>query len=389
MPAIIKGLFIISLTVAGLILTLLLTQNYYSELNPSENIACFRTDNGACSDIGQKPFSALWTIPVSVFGFFYYLLNLLFFIKSLISSNKRTYNTILMLLSACSVITSVFFGSVMIHYKFFCELCFTTYILNLLLFIYYIYLCKFSSDKIPDMLKNLYKNMVDSKETFADVSFLIFLSSAISITLNYAIKYKQEYTYIYINRNIIEEVETYYQQDILPLNLPESLIKIGNPDAPIHIILFTDYFCSSCYTYHLIEKKILSSFKDKIYYEVYIIASLEDERSFLAAKAGYAAAQLGYGESFTNHHYTNYKQFLNNYDLNTALAFYKTDEEKKNAEKIILSDIASQQVTMYTEAASSNNIEGTPTLFINRRKILGVPSEKLIKNIILNELKNK
>ena len=157
---------------------------------------------------------------------------------------------------------------------------------------------------------------------------------------------------------------------------------MGNPNAKIKIITFSDFQCPACKASHPIIDKIFQDYQEEVvlYYRSFPLSM--HENSFIAAEAAECANEQGkfwkyhdiLFENQNNLYKENLKEYAANIGLNEEQFNLCLDNEKYKEE--ILSDIAESKKL---------NLRGTPTFFINGREVFGV-NEKKMREIIEDEI---
>ena len=203
---------------------------------------------------------------------------------------------------------------------------------------------------------------------------------------------------------IKEYVNSFYGNEVEQLNLSESALVIGNQQAPLSIIVFTDFLCSACNNFFITEKYLLARFPDKINIQYYnfpldrncnsTIRRTVYENSCLAAKAVNASAKVGILNEYVKIHFKRYKEIKHGYSEETALNIFRetlpfTGKKISNRDftAAMSSDLVDTTIRNDIELAREYDIQATPTLFIGGRRIRGTPPKEILEQIIRSELK--
>ena len=162
-------------------------------------------------------------------------------------------------------------------------------------------------------------------------------------------------------------------------NLPPR----GNPNASIKIIEFSDFQCPACKASHPIIDRIFQDYQGEIvlYYRNFPLTM--HENSFIAAEAAECANEQGKFWEYHNILFenqdsldkNNLKKYAKSLGLNEEQFNLCLDNEKYKGE--ILKDLSD---------AKELRLEGTPTFFINGKKVFG-GNEQELRKLIEEELK--
>jgi len=172
-----------------------------------------------------------------------------------------------------------------------------------------------------------------------------------------------------------------------PADVPvgSSAIK-GNPQAPITIIEFSDFQCPFCSRANPALKEVMEKYpgKVKIAFKHYPLPFHKD--AMLAAQAAEAAKMQG--KFFEMHD----KLFENQKELGREKLIDYAKQiglDVSKFEKDMDSDAAKKQVEQDMKDAQKAGVDGTPSFFVNTKRLVGaLPFEKF-KTIIDEQLANK
>jgi len=97
-------------------------------------------------------------------------------------------------------------------------------------------------------------------------------------------------------------------------------------------------------------------------------------------------------EKFTVPYFKQYKEISHSFSLEKALLIFdKTglgEKEKNSFEELLNSAATENKIAEDLKAAKKLKIDGTPTIFINGRRISGVPPKEMLEALIEKELKS-
>lgn len=162
---------------------------------------------------------------------------------------------------------------------------------------------------------------------------------------------------------------------------PSGSYSIGDPNAPIRIVEFSDLQCPYCAKAHDEMKKLLNSdLKDKIYFEFrHFPLSMHAEAFDAAVAANCAGKQGQFWDAldvlFDNQ--SNLKTQRAKVILDKALSL---DTEKFDS---CLSDPKSKSVVQIDQRIGLDiGVNSTPTFIVNDRQVSGLPTESSLRRLI-------
>lgn len=169
--------------------------------------------------------------------------------------------------------------------------------------------------------------------------------------------------------------------------------SIGSPNAPVVVTEWSDFQCPACRIYALgrdplLEQQYAGTGQVRFVYRNYAFLGLE---SILAAEAAEAAADQGryweyrnllwqrqQGENLGAFSSKNLKGFATELGLNQATFNAALDNRLHRAE-----------VLAEGQEGEALGVNATPTVFVNGRKMAGVPTVEAMKAAIEEELAKK
>ncbi len=301
------------------------------------------------------------------------------------------------------LLADIVLAGVMIWLKTVCFLCVTTYLVNLLLLLtVYFWYRRLTREGVS--LRQAYSSLLPKESDsppkkaaaalYVLFSFLLFFSvfsTAYVLQMKtYPVRQSKEQTQ--------KAVEAFYLQTPENLELPASRLRIGPEGAKVRIIAFTDFLCSACHQFFQMEKDLHAKYGDKLsvtYYNYPLDQSCNIklqqtvyQSSCTAAKAMLSAASLNIYPEYVVKHFSRYDEFHGQYTEDKALTVADGLVDEKTFREEIDGDAVNQIVKRDIELAGKLRIEATPTLFINGRRMEGVPPREIIEAIIEKELKN-
>lgn len=153
-------------------------------------------------------------------------------------------------------------------------------------------------------------------------------------------------------------------------------IAVGNPDAPVTMIVFSDYQCPGCATFAARVKPQLEANEVKagkvriIYYDLPLTSI--HQHSFLAARAARCAGDQGKYWEYHAQLFSRQSDWA--FQRSAPLAKFKgyaTDVglDQTAFESCLQSDKYAETVTANAHLAQQLGVNGTPTVIINGRRV--------------------
>lgn len=168
--------------------------------------------------------------------------------------------------------------------------------------------------------------------------------------------------------------------------IDENDPQIGDKNAPVAIVEYSDFECEFCQKQETVIKKIMAEFRDKI--KLIWKDYPESNPASISYQAAVAARCAGEQGKFWFFHDLLFEK-NKNLSKETFLEFAR--ELKLNAgqfEKCLKDKNIKNLIENNMAEADALNITGVPFIFVNKEEIMGEVSYEELKNIIEDELKN-
>lgn len=403
-------ILIITAILGSVLAAILMYEFHYPEITEGL-VICQQDLINSCQAVSQSQFSQIAGIPVAAFGFFFYLV-VLFSILIADYAGGLFYRLIslpLLILSSMAIAADIFFAGAMIYIKQFCSLCAASYVLTIIIFIFSLLLYLDSRKNFPDKLTSLLKNFLtgDEKKSnralIAVYTVFVFMMLFSITATNFVLESRSgSRPRVLSAEELNRELNEFYQEAPAVLLLPESNMKIGEDNAALKIYVFSDFLCGACYKFFELEKKLIVKFPGKIQFVYYNypldgecnanISNTVYDNSCLATASFILAADQGLFTSYLKEHFKNYnREFSHSYN---EPALKLTTGQVKGlqipyGDELLKSPIVMKKLTDDLKLAKQLSISSTPTIIINGRKMVGVPAQQVIEEIIKRELADK
>jgi len=190
---------------------------------------------------------------------------------------------------------------------------------------------------------------------------------------------------------VLREDKSSFDPSTLELQEFEDDAILGDPDAPITIIEFSDYECPFCGRFYLgtlpeLKRTYIDSGKAKLIFRDFPLGFHKDAQK--AAEATEVARALGGDEKFWEMHD---KLFENQDALGVSnLKQYARDIglDGESFDYLIDSGYFSDEVREDLIAGQQAGVSGTPSFFINGQALVGAQPFSEFERIIEGELNN-
>lgn len=346
--------------------------NHHYQFKYGQDVAdgglCNINDNFNCNATTASAYSEVFGVPIAVFGGTVNLLLLLFLLgyrfPILARSTQEALVTPIKVISAGILLVSLLMGMVsLLIIKTICPMCATAYLLSFISFSsFWIYFGK-----------SLALQAFDFK--------IIPVVGVLTLVLGFLVHFNQLRKFggpevTEIMKLQLEDFNNYPQKTITPV---DAMVIHPNPEAKIKIVEFADYLCPHCATVYPMIHKFIKSHPDvEFSFQAFpldgecnsAINFAEGTRCLLAYVAQCAYAQ---GKGFEAQDWI----FQNQRDL-----ISKDVVQLKMRDMIANLGMNEEELTKCTDSEATKNaikgqakvgidagIKGTPSLFINGKKI--------------------
>jgi protein-disulfide isomerase/uncharacterized membrane protein len=382
-----------------------LTYGHYYPGRSLQLVLCGGTFGGNCDALSQWEYASIFGIPISAYGLFLFLLVLFTILVADYAAGEYHVTGLLIILPivVLSVLADVVLAGVMVWLQTFCLLCVATYLVNLLLMLT-LYFWYRSLTHEGFSLKKAYGSLMmkesDSspKKAVASLYVLfVFLLCFSVFSTSYVLQIKT-YPARQAQEQMQKAIAAFFMQVPEKLDLPISKLRIGPESVKVQIVVFTDFLCSACYQFFQLEKELHAKYGEKIsiiYYNYPLDRSCNKSLSqtlyngsCIASQAMLSAASLSILKEYVSKHYSRYDEFHGQYSKDKAVAVADGLVAKQLFQQELDGETTKQIVQRDIELARKLNINATPTLFINGRRMEGVSPRDMMEKIIDRELKS-
>ena len=408
-PTIRKGLLIISFicTLFGAAIALYATNiTLLLAKNVTGTSGCTVNEWISCDAVLSTKFATMFGIPVAWLGFLFYFWAALTLLVAMIRKDtQRSAASVSAVLigTIIAVLFSIYKAVQLIILEKLCPLCLGMYVINFSILLLLIKTAGLSYRRIGIFVFEYLKSSsgLNSKLTFSPRPVLYSIAIVWIFSLGYVgiINYGKNMP-LALDKEKSFHLDKALKEffDITPIKVPvNSYAPVkGGKDATITIVEFADFECQACKMLADNMTAILQEYEGKVKL-VFMNYPLDisinpymnhdlHKYSGIAAIAGVCAQEEGnfwdyYAELFGNQKKIN-REFLLEVAEKQGLN-RKKFEERMNSPEVI------QSVKNDIEAGKSIDVQGTPSLFINGRRVEYWNKPEFIKAVINEELKRE
>lgn len=398
------------LSFIGAVLSFLLLIQHHLPESDLGVISCGGGAVNSCLTIARSGYGDIWGFPLAALGAMAYLLVLGASLLGRVAGEYRyeLFFAALAPLGVVMVAAVVPLAIVMIHLGVLCVLCVATYAVNLLIGVVLAFSLK-DIVRREGGIRSLYRELlaaVGKKEnrSLAVSSAMGFLFIVLFVVfLNAYLGGKSGDAAAPDPR--IDKFRGYYHSlEREDLSLPPSAMSLGDPDAEIRIAVFTDFLCTACSRFYTVEKSLMARFPGKLRIEYYnfpldSVCNRHSARtlypnSCATSQAFLAAAERGEFAKLLEYHFSHYNEnksrLLHGDSLITVNEYFRERLGREGQALFIVQALSERfKILLHdeTELGGRLGIHSVPTIFINGRRIEGVPDAPLLESVIADELR--
>ncbi len=169
------------------------------------------------------------------------------------------------------------------------------------------------------------------------------------------------------------------------VTIPAGTAVLGPPDAPVTIIEFSDYLCPYCQSAEAVVAKVLERYKGKVKF-IHRDLLIGRPRSLAVARGAMCAGDQGQFWEYRHDLLTTPGDWSDR-DLESRAA--RMGLKAADFRSCIASDRHDKTILASTEDGQKLGVNGTPTFFVNGRRMTGARSEQQFDEIIQAELRGR
>jgi protein-disulfide isomerase/uncharacterized membrane protein len=364
----------------------------------------------ACQSFSHSDYSDIAGVPIASFGLFYYLW-LAGLAAVLVFSGYISSEIVLgfLAVSVAGMLADMALGAVLVYTRNFCSLCVTSYGVSFL-----ILLCAGaafrreirrdremlikSTDAIRELLHHrprLFRlGLIGAYTGFCALSV-----AAGTFAFSQYLESKER------GQALVENyVENFSRVQKSESVFPESMLSSGNSKADVVIAVFSDPFCASCKSLYYAEEPLLEEFSGSIRFSHYLLpldkecnpsVKGEGHRYSCSAAANIvASAKLGFYDEFIRAHWKISGRGKDIYkSAGSAGGVLDKLLPGRNMSSLFGLNAGSPETRAYIDRdikfAHSLGVKGTPSVFVNGRRLPSPVTEENLRGVIIAELRTR
>ncbi len=161
-------------------------------------------------------------------------------------------------------------------------------------------------------------------------------------------------------------------------------INLGNADAKVTIVAYTDFTCKMCKAVSLVINKVKSEFKDDVRVIIKAIPNPEQKNAKKIAVAAQCAYEQGKFDEYVGTLFNQQATLIKSEKVTELLSRYATNLklDKEQFANCLVNEDNQKKLDENQQEASQFAVIGTPTLFINGQPHVGVITYENLKDQI-------
>lgn len=348
-----------------------------------------------CDIAAASSYGEFHSIPVAGLGFLFYLVILFYLIRSLmVQPNEKGGISFSIILSTIGVVISLLMAYLSFaKLSVLCLFCVGMYLVNIILFVGIPAIMRLKLRQLPNFFSKYAAACLGKTKLSFEVNFL---KHAIGVIVFFAIGsgillFLSNEAASKSNVDIDKYMEFHYQQPVIPLETTGRPVW-GNENAKIKIVEFSDFQCPFCKRAAVNLKPSLAEFKDDIalYFFNYpldlscnrYMTRQMHPKACEAAKSALCAHQQNKFWPYHDLVFENQKKLSSGLlvDFSKQLGL---DTDKM--QQCVLADETQELIEKDLEAAKTAQVRGTPTIYINGRRMGPWHNRNALRAIIKKE----
>ncbi|MBT3182738.1 MAG: thioredoxin domain-containing protein [Deltaproteobacteria bacterium] len=401
-----KWALIIALIVAfcGVTLSVISSTQYFriQQGGLEKQSFCAINDTFNCDIVTASSYAKLFGVPNAWLGVLFYgaaALLIIFVIAS--KKQRKSTRTFLWFMSLWGLLFSIYLA----YASFFivgalCILCIGMYAVNILLFV-----LLFVSSPIPvrgffgflsDYIKGVFGKKTKLGGNTHILSHLAFIAAVFFIGLLIYSNVNAKYKKMKGNQDVDQLVKYHSMQSLHDIEVDPEWAMWGNPNAKVTLVEFSEYQCPFCRIAAFNIKPFLYEYKDDIKY--YFVdfpldnsCNLEMSRQMhpvacFAARAAQCAGRKDAFWSFHDEMFRNQKKLSEDFIVGLAKdRGWDVDEFKGCIDSPEIKELVSGEL----KAGRKAGVSGTPSLFIDGKKLKYWRNPDVLRAVVKEEIKRK
>jgi len=385
------------LTLAGIAISILLLIMHYYPSFGGGAVSC----GADCAALSTSGFSSLFGVPLPLYSLYFFITVCVIETGFMLYGRDsfRGFIYLMIPLYAVAATFCLFLGSVMIYYRSFCPGCVALYVVvifSLILMVTSFY--KTSADRsFKSVIAGRFSSLMKS-ELRPALFFLIIIMVMLIPALSYVdILVRTSFVRNQITAdNAKKFADELYASNPVELTLPESIMTSGDKSAKISFVVFTDFMCSACSKNNEVLSDLMKKYPKDLYIQYYNYPLDREcnsdikitlyKNSCVLSKYMVVASLEGVFNNMHDFYYRNYNEIKNSVKRDN---FVLINQFLASRGKLLRPDIelqAKKIIERDIELARTLDLQSTPVMYINGRKIDGSYPFEFIDEVIQREI---
>ena len=343
---------------------------------------CNIGENLSCDSTLLSPYSAIFGISLSNFGLAFNLVLSFLLCFFILFGASDYWKNISFYLAGGMALSSIVMALISLANSLFCPICWTLYLLSFLILAIMFFVFKRELSQPVSFILDIAKQ----KKSYILGASLLFISLFFHINFVTAFNIKSQ-------KEILDAVFNDWQYETAIEIEPAFLLQRGTKGSKMVIVEFVDFLCPACKKMQPALKDFLTHFPDVIFqFYVYPLdgvcnPSIDFVRSGLSCELSQAivcASKQGQGWPAHDFFFEKQNHFLeNDGDENQIKALFEdlliqANIDKQEFEFCMKEPSSLEKVKQSALAGDKVHIQGTPSFFINGKKVRSHSSKLLI-----------
>lgn len=339
----------------------------------SNGLICSVNEYIDCKSVYLSKYSKVFNFSKSLLGFLFYIILLFNFIFLTRNTDESRFDLFFLFL-----MIGAFFSIYNLYLLVFviqkiCLICLILQVIGIFLF-----------TTVMIERKFLYKDVYSIKFTKYFYSQLILISFILLSGFQIQKKMNSYWSKENGNNKADSYISNYYSSDKIEFNFNDQFSILGNKNSKIEIVIFSDFECNYCSNAASILNELYSEHKNdvKIIFVHYPLDKTVNPHTpkgshILAGLASKVSICMSQKDSFWKTH----DYFFENQD-NFSRDFFYDYLDKYNLKDCLDDKKTILFLNSNMDLAKAANVEGTPTIYINGKRIIKWYDKELLSKII-------
>jgi uncharacterized membrane protein/predicted DsbA family dithiol-disulfide isomerase len=368
-------LIIVLLAFIGAALSTLLLFQHYSQAEASAlvNMLCGGDSAAGCEKVNHSSYSSVSGLPLAAFGIMFYLVIAFVASFSLTGDDltmKGAGKVILVLTGIALLADLALLGLQAFSIGAFCIICISTYLVTTAIFVL-LFLKRNQFMAVP--WKDPYESKIGKTVLTSWITGSLLLTLTV-LALNYALSFKDP---AILDERLTESAYAEYLSSP-PQNVDLTGIPhYGNVDAPIRIVIFSDFLCPYCRQMAQYFRQNLPRWRQQVvlYYMSYPLDNVCNAHQKETIHQGSCWVALGgvcanqQGRFWLYHDYIYNKEMINPGHLDILRFGKELGMDTTAFSQCLFSTPLREQLRMQIETGSALGVTSTPRIIVNGKML--------------------